>query len=354
MEKEPKEKNSLNWVCKTGSVLKEAIFFDFIISHYTTAICVIDKCVFEAFGVNWLQPLDEKNILKKVFVVDVKEDIKSLQSFQALQDRILPDVNSKSCILVVGGGVLSDLVGFTAATLHRGIDWVFFPTTLLSMADSCLGGKTGINHPHGKNLIGAFHPPKAIFIDPLFLKTLPKERWIDGWMEIFKHKILSDPKKALEVGFFGKEVFEESYVEGCINASLLIKKEIVQKDYLDRDTRRLLNLGHTVGHALEQASCYRLSHGHAVGWGILCEAQIAQRRGFLSSSYLSSLEKILRPHLSFCHLPFDSIEKYLYADKKREGDNLHIPLISEEMVKMFTIPFEDVFCSVKEGYVGKF
>jgi 3-dehydroquinate synthase len=188
-------------------------------------------------------------------------------------------------VVVVGGGVVGDAAGFAAATYMRGVPWVVVPTTLLSMVDSSIGGKVGINHPQAKNLIGAFHQPEGVVSDPAFLDTLPARELRGGAYEIVKCGILGDPPlfRALQgapAGFVG---WGPAQTEQAIAAASRLKAEVVSKDEREGGLRRVLNLGHTIGHALEAVTAYRrFTHGEAVGWGLIGAARIAARRGLLS------------------------------------------------------------------------
>ena len=175
-------------------------------------------------------------------------------------------------VVAVGGGVVGDVAGFAAATYMRGIPWVGVPTTLLSMVDSSIGGKVGVNHPKGKNLLGAFHQPRAVVIDPAFLETLPAREVRSGAYEVLKYGVLGD--RALFHAFLGAppdlREWARTELENAIATSCRIKALVVEKDEREKGLRKILNLGHTLGHALETVTRYRrFTHGEAVGWGLL-------------------------------------------------------------------------------------
>jgi 3-dehydroquinate synthase len=190
-------------------------------------------------------------------------------------------------VVALGGGVVGDMAGFAAATYMRGIDWVGLPTTLLSMVDSSVGGKVAVNHPKGKNLIGAFHQPKAVVIDPAFLETLPARELRAGAYELLKCGILGDAPlfEALRRAPQGLGGWRGEPVEQAIAAACRIKAQVVSQDEREGGLRRVLNLGHTIGHALEAVTSYRrFSHGEAVGWGLVGAAAIARGRGLLGAA----------------------------------------------------------------------
>lgn len=211
-------------------------------------------------------------------------------------------------LLAMGGGVTTDLAGFVAATFCRGVPHINIPTTLLGMVDASIGGKTGVNHPLGKNLIGAFHPPKAVYVNLTLLDTLPEKQWRMGWVEMVKHGLIASSKHfaSIEGGDKLKNLIEES---------ISIKMAIVEQDPNEKGMRRLLNFGHTFGHAIEWASNYTLSHGEAVLMGILAESHLSHRLGYLRDVSLKRIEKLLLPYR--VDLPHDDlILSALSKDKK--------------------------------------
>ena len=187
----------------------------------------------------------------------------------------------KDTVAALGGGVTGDLTGFAAATWMRGIDWINFPTTLLSMVDASTGGKTGCDLPEGKNLAGAFHAPKLVVIDTAFLKTLPKEILADGRAEMIKHEAIGGKAESGEGGLAegipsAKEIAE----------NLMVKVGIVREDPYEKLGRRmLLNCGHTIGHAVEKLSNYTISHGSAVAIGCVAEARLAVKFGLAPETW---------------------------------------------------------------------
>jgi 3-dehydroquinate synthase len=187
-------------------------------------------------------------------------------------------------VVALGGGVVGDLAGFAAATYMRGVDWVPIPTTLLAMVDSAIGGKVAINHPRAKNLIGAFHQPRAVVVDPAFLATLPPRELRSGAYEVLKCGVLGDGAlvDALAAAPPRLAGWERVAQENAVASACRIKADVVEKDEREGGLRRVLNLGHTIGHALEAATRYRrFTHGEAVGWGLIGAAAIARRRGLL-------------------------------------------------------------------------
>ena len=201
-----------------------------------------------------------------------------------------------TCVIACGGGVTGDLAGFTAATYLRGIPWIQVPTSLLAMVDASIGGKTAIDVPEGKNLIGAFHQPKAVYIDTKTLETLPRRHLISGMAEVVKHGVIKSPKL-----FKLLENRAESMLNGdheaqiqIIKESCSIKAEVVSKDEKENDYRKILNYGHTLGHAFEAISEYSLMHGEAVSLGMAAEGALAVSQEIFNDSDLERQDALLK------------------------------------------------------------
>lgn len=187
-------------------------------------------------------------------------------------------------IIAMGGGVVGDLAGFVASTYMRGIPYIQIPTTLLAIVDSSIGGKVGINTPQGKNLVGAFYDPLAIFIDHSFLKTLKKEQLNEGYFEMLKIFLTFDKKS-----FFSPLNKNQK----LIKRAAALKLKIISADKKEYNKRMSLNFGHTIAHALETISNYKIAHGYAVAYGILVESKISELMGFLSNKNFKIIQKKL-------------------------------------------------------------
>ena len=188
-----------------------------------------------------------------------------------------------SCIIALGGGVVGDLAGFVASTYMRGIPYIQVPTTLLAMVDSSIGGKVAVDTSKAKNVIGAFHQPKKVITDLNFLKTLPKDEFTDGMAELIKHALIKDKEffHFLEknVGKILNKDFE--ILEKTIKRSCEIKASIISQDEKEKGLRKILNYGHTIGHSIESASNYEISHGQAIAIGMSYAAKLSAKLGFL-------------------------------------------------------------------------
>ena len=231
----------------------------------------------------------------------------------------------RDTVVALGGGVTGDLTGFAAATWMRGIPWINVPTTLLSMVDASTGGKTGCDLPDGKNLAGAFHFPKLVVIDADFLETLSPKLVADGRAEMIKHEVIGGKG----AGVRGQELGVRSQESGVsakeIAGNLMVKVGIVREDPLETKGRRiLLNCGHTVAHAVEKATGYRVSHGEAVAMGCVEEARIAVRRGLAPAEWPDALASRFAaaglPTTLPDGLSLDRLVPLMRGDKKREGD----------------------------------
>ncbi len=202
-----------------------------------------------------------------------------------------------SFMFALGGGVVGDIAGFTAAIYQRGIPFVQIPTTLIAQSDSSVGGKTGVDHRLGKNLIGAFYQPREVWIDPLTLRTLPKREWIAGLAEVMKYGIIADEKffSYLERHMPALLKREPALMTEAVKRSCEIKAEVVMADERESDRRRILNYGHTIGHALETLGGYRsLIHGEAVGIGMVQEADLASFLGICDRSVAERIRSVVR------------------------------------------------------------
>ena len=258
------------------------------------------------------------------------EEHKNLHSLESLYDRfIAARLERKSCVFALGGGVIGDLAGLAAATYLRGIPYVQVPTTLLAQVDSSVGGKTGINHADGKNLIGAFYQPKLVLIDVAVLGTLPNRELVAGLAEVIKYGIIEDPVlfSLLEQGMDKIIGLNQELLTQIIATSCAIKARVVAADEREDDYRAVLNFGHTIGHALEAATDYRqFLHGEAVGVGMVKAAALSASQGFCDDAALKRITALVqRAGLPFEIPPAVSPQGLLQAmevDKKVAGGKI--------------------------------
>ncbi len=252
-------------------------------SHHRLVI-ITDHHVKKIIGEELAQKLIKSGFEVLLLSFPAGEKSKNRKIKERLEtEMLLQHCGRNTLILALGGGVVGDMAGFVAATYLRGIPYIQLPTTLLAMVDSSVGGKVGINTPHGKNLIGAFWQPSAVVTDFTCLRTLPKKEVVNGLVEAAKmfltHDAVSFHKLQEELPAILQNNF--AALETMMAAAIQIKREIVQRDEKESGERMILNFGHTIGHALEQLSQYSMSHGIAVALGILVEMKISELLGIL-------------------------------------------------------------------------
>jgi 3-dehydroquinate synthetase len=254
--------------------------------------------------------------------IDDREEAKTLTAVAGIADAALrAGLRRDDALVAVGGGVVCDTAGFAAAILLRGIPWFAVPTTTGAMADAAIGGKTGVDHAAGKNLLGAFHPPRAVLIDPSAASTLPDRDFRAGLVEAFKAAWIADAELASRAERDIEKILarEEEALLDLLSGAAAIKAAIVSEDLKEGDRRRLLNFGHTLGHALEAAGRYRdLKHGEAVAWGIAAALEISRSRAGLPEEDARRIRRVLRSLGPFpipCRDPA-VLAPYLSRDKK--------------------------------------
>jgi 3-dehydroquinate synthase len=250
----------------------------------------------------------------------------------ALEDRLLEaGLSRQSCVVALGGGISLDLGGFVAATYLRGVPYCSLPTSLLAQVDASVGGKTGVNTPHGKNLIGAFQQAAAVLIDPRFLLSLPLAEWRNGLAELVKHAVIADVALFAWLEANAAAIACPGAMDDYpLRRSVEIKAEVVGADEHEKGRRAVLNFGHTVGHALEHACQHRLPHGIAVAAGMSVEARLAARLCGFPAEERSRLERLLGalglPSGPPAGLSFDELRPFLRLDKKRRAGELRLAL----------------------------
>ncbi len=270
------------------------------------------------------QALKNAGLTVHRLVLPAGEETKCLTQLGTVLDFLAEkQLTRTDAVFALGGGVIGDLAGFAAAVYLRGIRYIQLPTTLLAAVDSSVGGKTAIDLSAGKNLAGAFHQPEAVFCDPELLSTLPQEVFSDGCAEVIKYAVLAgDPLYSLL-----QEPVHADW-ERIIAACVSIKRDLVQSDEFDTGVRMFLNLGHTVGHAIEQASGFAVTHGCAVAIGTVIAAKISVALGLCDTSLPGQIAALLtRYHLPTASpFPADILIKGMLSDKKRAGNTLRLIL----------------------------
>ncbi len=258
------------------------------------------------------------------------EQHKDFRSLSVIYDRLIADrFERQSCVLALGGGVVGDLAGFAAATFLRGIAYVQVPTTLLAQVDSSVGGKTGVNHQDGKNLIGAFYQPRLVLIDVAVLRSLPRREFIAGLAEVIKYGVIQDPAlfKLLEENMGKLTSLDRPLLTQVIATACAIKAKVVEQDEREDDVRAVLNFGHTIGHALEAATHYqKYLHGEAVGIGMAQAAAISAQQGFCDQRSLERIRKLIKKAGLPLEIPrevsMQNLIQGMEVDKKSAGGKI--------------------------------
>jgi 3-dehydroquinate synthase len=284
---------------------------------------ITDSHVEKLFGLDLIQHFRKEGWNIELLSFPAGEKHKTRETKAALEDQLLRLNFGRDCTLIaLGGGVVTDLVGFTAATFCRGVSFYSIPTTLLGMVDASLGGKTGVNTIYGKNQIGAFYPAHKIIIDLCLLDALPEREWINGMAEIIKYGAIASPAlfDMLEQSVEKWAMRDPEFLAEIIFQSIQIKKSVVEEDPQETGLRAVLNFGHTIGHALETMTGYALSHGEAIALGMIVESWMSQQLGLLNSAEMMRLHCLFKKYNFSLTWPdpfdADSFKEALSRDKK--------------------------------------
>jgi 3-dehydroquinate synthase len=286
---------------------------------------VVEEAVDRLYGDRAAKSLEDAGVLVERWTFPGGEEEKCGRTLFRLMEFLAEKKLSRSDMLVaLGGGVTGDLTGFAAAVYLRGVRFAQVPTTLLAMVDASVGGKTAVNLSAGKNLAGAFHQPSYVLIDPDALDTLPPEVLADGVSEAVKCGVISD-KALFDMLASG---FNPADAEEIIARCVSMKRDLVERDERDTGERQLLNFGHTVGHAIEKASGYAISHGRAVALGMLAEARGAERVGFAEEDCSGPIRAaLLANHLPVaCPFPAEKLLDTMLRDKKVRAGRIQLAL----------------------------
>jgi 3-dehydroquinate synthase len=301
----------------------------------TSVFLVMDENVEKQFGSIIQSKLEMFSGDLPVYIVPSGESSKSYDEWKSLVDFLLVSgARRNTPVLAVGGGVTGDLAGFAASSVMRGIPLIHLPTTLLAMVDSSLGGKTGINHRLGKNLIGSFYQPQAIIMNTGFLSTLPGKQWINGLSEILKYAAIRDQSifETCETLFLNRSVSAgNSMLDELIRKCAKIKADIVADDEKESGLRMILNYGHTFAHALENRSGYnKISHGEAVFTGMIAATYLSNKLGAnLELSKLERFKDLYKIDTTIGSIPVSELVDAMYHDKKRLSENLKLVLLQD-------------------------
>jgi 3-dehydroquinate synthase len=293
---------------------------------------VTDSNVDEFYGEKVTSSLKREGFETFKIVVKAGEDSKSFETLLEVYDKLLDfNINRGDIIIALGGGVVGDMTGFAAATFLRGVPFIQIPTTLLSQVDSSIGGKVAVNLPRGKNLVGSFYMPMAVFIDPILLGTLSDKVFNDGMGEVIKYGVIRDNELFYKLmSYENKEAIIKD-IGGIINTCCSIKATMVENDEMDTNERMLLNFGHTIGHAIEQFYDYKMyTHGEAVAMGMHAIAKIGEKLGKTRNGTSNIIKDILIKYNLPWNLPeieTEVIIETISHDKKNIGGSMNFILI---------------------------
>ncbi|MBI4644303.1 MAG: 3-dehydroquinate synthase [Deltaproteobacteria bacterium] len=308
---------------------------------------VTDTRVGSLYGDQTVAVLKDAGYSPTLLTVPRGEKAKTWPVAQRLARELLArGADRSSPLLALGGGVVGDLTGFLASIFMRGVPFIQIPTTLLAMVDAAIGGKTAINLPEGKNLLGTFHQPRLVAIDPQFLQTLPASQRRNGLAEVLKAGFIRDPDLLTRLDKEANRIFkDEGELTEIIHRAAAIKAEVVAADEREGGLRRILNFGHTLGHGLEQASKFRLPHGEAVAWGMLAALRLSEKLAGLAPQEAAWGRQLIRNFglaRSLPRLDPQAVLSALTLDKKRQQDRVVFVLLKRlgEPVIQEDVPLE--------------
>jgi 3-dehydroquinate synthase len=318
--------------CGTG-ILRRAAEEIASLGKFSSVHVVSSPKVWRAAGKSIKRNLRGHDSNGAVHLMNDAETLKNLRTVESISRALVRSgADRKSLLVAVGGGVVGDVVGFVAACYLRGVALVHVPTTLVAQVDSSIGGKTGVNLPEGKNLVGSFHPPRLILTDPDVLRTLPDREFRGGLAEVIKHSIIADAAMFvyLEKNMSKALRRDRAALEYLIPRNAAIKARVVTKDERESGLREILNFGHTFAHALESTTKYRrYQHGEAVAWGMMAAALLAHEIGVCDADYVSRIVALVRrigPLPPWPRVPMKSLIDAMRSDKKARYGKLRFVL----------------------------
>lgn len=286
-------------------------------------VVVSDDSVADLYAETVIASLLDADLPVELVTFPAGEASKHLATVGTLSSRLAQiGIDRKDALIALGGGVCGDITGFLAAVYMRGIPFVQIPTTLLAQVDSSVGGKTGVDIPEGKNLVGAFYQPRCVYIDSTVLRTLPRPELLNGIAEVIKYSVIRDAVFFDYLAMKRQQILdlELPILEEVISRCCQIKADVVAADERESDLRRILNFGHTIGHAVEAASDFAIAHGSAVSIGMAAVCDIAVRKGMLPERTGSAIKELAASFGLPVKIPQDlapeSLKSYLRTDKK--------------------------------------
>jgi len=299
-------------------------------------VLITDNSVGSIYAKQMMENLKDVGLNVNLIEFTAGESSKNINTVLDIAGKLLELGADRSTILIaLGGGVVGDLVGFIASIYMRGIPYIQIPTTLIGQVDSSIGGKTAIDLAHGKNLLGTFHQPRAVFADLIFLETLPEKEFNNGLAEVIKYGIIDDEKmfRLLEDNMDAVKSRDSALLTKLVENCCRIKKSIVEIDEKEQGLRRLLNFGHTLGHAIEAVSKYTISHGEGVALGMIAAARISGKKKYLDTAQVKRIEEIILraglPGKIPRDFSADDIISRLAMDKKKKDNVVHFVLLKK-------------------------
>jgi len=325
-------------------------------------ICIVtDSNVDKLYGEEVTNLLQDKCIKVCKYVFPAGEENKNLDTVRELYKMLIEEkLDRKDMLLALGGGVVGDLTGYAAATYLRGIDFVQIPTTLLAQTDSSIGGKTGVDFDGYKNMVGAFKMPRLVYMNLSVLKSLEERQFFSGFAEVMKHGIIKDAsfyewliENMYEICERDLNVLEEMVMRSCN-----VKKLVVEKDPTEQGDRALLNLGHTIGHAIEKAKNFELYHGECVALGTVAAAYISWKKEMLSMEEYYEIRDMFVPFylpISIDNINPEEILALTKSDKKMEGGKIKFVLLKKigKAVIDKTVTDEEILAAINEIYFSE-
>lgn len=301
-----------------------------------TAVIVSDSNVWPLYGADIESNLQASGFTTVHYVFPAGEASKNSTTYLSILNFLAENhITRSDTLIALGGGVVGDITGFAAATYLRGISYVQMPTSLLAMVDSSVGGKTAIDLPAGKNLVGAFYQPSLVLCDTQILNSLPEEIFRDGCGEVIKYGILYDRELFMHLLEYGIHFDRETVISRCIE----LKRNVVADDEFDRGARQKLNLGHTIGHGIELHSSFKISHGKAVAIGLVIVSRAGSKLGICSQevrdSIMEAVKKFGLPTQTSINA--DALYNAMLMDKKRSGNTINL-IIPEEIGRCAICP----------------
>lgn len=304
------------------------------LSGLRRAVIVTHPSIGNVYGEALARGLKSAGLESRTVEIPEGETYKTLASAEVVYDHLMKNACDRDTLMVaLGGGVIGDLTGFVAATYQRGVPYLQVPTTLLSQVDSSVGGKTAVNHPLGKNMIGAFYQPRAVIIDLDTLKTLPADEFRAGMAEIIKYGVIEDPELFAYLEDNVEPILNQdtACLERIIETSCAIKAKVVERDERESNYRMVLNYGHTVGHAIEALTDYaRFKHGEAVAIGMIAAARLSHRMGYCDAATVERITALIDRYGLPTQLPEFPARDYIecmYRDKKAREKKIRFILV---------------------------